>query len=293
MKTLSTAAFRAAHEFILTNARLIDRHRFAFHFQNGPAAAVRAALLPYANPDGGFGNALEPDLRGAGSQPVPIEVGLHVLHEIGAHGDPLAAAAADYLPTITTDAGGVPFVGPDPEPCGPWWTDAPSEASVNPTASIVGLLHALRIEHPWRDRAEEFCWNAIKALPGNRIEPYDARAILVLLDHHPDRDRAAATLADLRDSLLAVVTLDPDAPGHIHRPIDIATTPDRIATTLFDQATMDRQLDWLLDTQLPDGGWDIDFPAWCPATGPEWRGNLTVGRLLTLRAYGRLAASNS
>lgn len=277
-----------AEEFILTNARLLDRRRYAFHFRNETADTVRAALLPYANSDGGFGNALEPDLRGAGSQPVPVEMALHVLHEIGATKDPLAHTAADFLPTITTDAGGVPFVLPNAEPCAPWWHDASPDAAINPTAALVGLLYALEIEHPWRDRAEEFCWRTIKSLAGGRIEPYDFRAILVLLDHHPDRDRATATLAELRDPILAGVTFDPEAPGHIHRPIDIATSPDGIAATLFDRATMDRQLDWLAKTQQPDGGWDIDFPAWCPATGPEWRGNLTLGRLLTLRAYDRL-----
>lgn len=284
MKTLA-----AAEEFILTNARLLDRQRFAFHFRNGSADTVRAALVPYANPDGGFGNALEADLRGAGSQPVPVEVALHVLHEIGATGDPLAQRAADFLLTASTDEGGVPFVLPDAEPCAPWWQEGDnSAASINPTASLVGLLYALGIEHPWRDRAEQFCWRTIAAFAGGRIEPYDFRAILVLLDNHPDRDRATATLADLRASILAAVTLDPDTPGHIHRPIDVATRPDGVAATLFDRATMDRQLDWLEKTQRADGGWDIDWPAWCPAGGPEWRGNMTLGRLLTLRAYGRL-----
>lgn len=278
----------AAEEFIFTNARLLDRLRFAFHFRNGTADSVRAALLPYANSDGGFGNALEPDLRGPGSQPVPIEMALYVLHEIGANNDPLAHKATDFLTTITTNVGGVPFVGPSPEPCAPWWQDAKPDAAINPTAALVGLLYALKIDHPWRDRAEEFCLRTITSLAGERIEPYDFRAILVLLDNHPDRDRAASTLGQLRDSILAAVTFEPDAPGHIHRPIDIATAPDGIAATLFDRATMDRQLDWLEKTQRSDGGWDIDFPAWCPATGPEWRGNLTLGRLLTLRAYGRL-----
>ena len=37
-----------------------------------------------------------------------------------------------------------------------------------------------------------------------------------------------------------------------------------------------------------DGGWDIAFPSWTPVTRPEWRGFVTVDRLLTLRAYGRL-----
>src|SRR5262249_33851121 len=88
--------------------------------------------------------------------------------------------------------------------------------------------------------------------------------------------------------LLSGVTYDPDAPGHIHRPIDFAPESGTLAASLFDAATLDRHLDVLQAAQQPDGGWEIDFPAWCPATGPEWRGSFTLGRLRTLRSYGRL-----
>lgn len=290
---MTSATARAAH-FIDTNARLLDRLRFAFHFTGGSAAAVRTALLPYANPDGGFGNALEADLRGADSQPVPVEAALHVLHEIGSIGDPLAVAAAGYLQTITTPAGGVPWVlsSARDTACAPWWQEGASvddpPASLNPTASIVGLLYALRVEHPWRAPAEEFCWQQLKALAGKEIESYVGHAILTFLEHHPDRDRALATLTELRDGLLSGVTYDPDAPGHIHRPIDFAPESGTLAAGLFDAGTLDRHLDVLQAAQQSDGGWEIDFPAWCPASGPEWRGSFTLGRLLTLRSYGRL-----
>ncbi len=62
----------AARSFILGNARLLDRHRFAFRFEGGRADDVVTALRPYQNADGGFGHALEPDLRGAESEPVPV-----------------------------------------------------------------------------------------------------------------------------------------------------------------------------------------------------------------------------
>ena len=67
-----------ARQFILGNARLLDRKRFAFRFEGGSAKDVVAALRPYQNVDGGFGHALEPDLRCAASQPVPTELALEI-----------------------------------------------------------------------------------------------------------------------------------------------------------------------------------------------------------------------
>ena len=53
----------AAADFIWRNARLLERHVFSRLFLGGSAKAAVAALLPYQNPDGGFGNGLEPDIR--------------------------------------------------------------------------------------------------------------------------------------------------------------------------------------------------------------------------------------
>ena len=59
-----------AYTFILNNARLLERRRFAYLFGGGPREPVLAALRAYQNPDGGFGNALEPDKRTPTSQPI-------------------------------------------------------------------------------------------------------------------------------------------------------------------------------------------------------------------------------
>ena len=63
-KMLTASALAAAERFTWLNARLIDRLRFAHLFRGGAAAPVVAALRPYQNADGGFGNGLEPDFRG-------------------------------------------------------------------------------------------------------------------------------------------------------------------------------------------------------------------------------------
>ena len=69
----------AAENFVWSAARLVDRHRYALLFAEGPAQPVIDALRGYRNPDGGFGHGLEPDLRSPGSQPAPTLYALEIL----------------------------------------------------------------------------------------------------------------------------------------------------------------------------------------------------------------------
>lgn len=290
MKTITSEALASAEQFLQLNGRLIDRHRFARHFRGGPAAAVLDALRPYANADGGFGNALEPDLRGAGSQPQPVEVALRIMDELDALDGPMVTAACGYLETITTANGGVPFVLPSVRdtPRAPWWqTEDDPPGTLNPTAAIAGLLHKHRIAHPWLERATAFCWQAIER--AETVDPYTARAVLTFLDHAPERDRADKAFAAIRDGVLAGVELDPGATGPVHFPLDFAPAPAGYGRELFTREVIDTHLDALVDAQAGDGGWTPNWPFWTPVNAFEWRGFVTVEQLLTLRSYGRLA----
>ncbi|PZG51092.1 hypothetical protein C1I98_09120 [Spongiactinospora gelatinilytica] len=288
MKVLTKEAFARAERHIMLNARLIDRLRFAALFGDGTAGPVLAALRLYRNPDGGFGNALEPDLRGAGSQPEPVEVAFWILDELDAFDDPMVPAACDYLSSVTTPDGGVPFVLPSVRdtPHAPWWqTPDDPPGSLVPTASIAGVLAAHGVEHPWLGPATAFCWERLAAV--TETTPYEARAIVNFLERATDRERADHEFARLREAISATVTYDPDAQGDAHFPYDFAPRPGRLP--LFDDAVLDRHLDALIDAQRPDGGWGFNWPEWTPAVGPEWNGCITVARLVTLRAYGRLS----
>ncbi|MEW2356654.1 hypothetical protein [Spirillospora sp. NPDC029432] len=291
MNTLQAKDLDAAEDFLRLNARLIDRHRFALHFRGGPAGAVVAALRPYENPDGGYGHALEPDLRGEASQPVPAQHALQFLHEAGADTDPAVARIGDYLASITRPGGGVPFVLPTVRdtPRAPWWqTPDDPPGSINPTATLAGLLHQMGSRHPWLASATEFSWNYLEN-GEHEVGPYDALAVLCFLDHVPDRDRAEAAFERVRGPLRA--SLDPAAPDAHHSPLDYAPAPGGFGHRLFDPAAIDAELDALVDARLDDGGWTVDFPFWTPITEPEWRGFVTVERLRTLHAYGRLDLS--
>ncbi|GAA3136457.1 hypothetical protein [Nonomuraea salmonea] len=215
-----------AERYLLHHGRLIDRLRFQALFRGGPREPVLHALHAYQNPDGGFGHALEPDLRGAGSQPESVEVALWILDELDAFGSPMVAAACDYLASVTTPDGGVPWVLPSVRetPRAPWWqTDDDPPGALVPTAPIAGLLHKHGVAHPWLAGATAFCWSRLADLkePGT----YEAMAALTFLTYVPDRERALAEFDRLRDVLLGTVTYDLDAPGHVHHPLDFAPRP--------------------------------------------------------------------
>ncbi|MEV0596623.1 hypothetical protein [Nonomuraea cavernae] len=277
-----------AERYLQVHGRLLDRLRFEALFAGGSRERVLAALRCYQNSDGGFGNALEPDLRGAGSQPEPVEVAFWILDELDAFSDPMVPAACDYLRSVTAADGGVPFVLPSVRDTfrAPWWnTGDDPPGNLIPTASIAGLLHEHGIEHPWLGPATEFCWAAIADV--ERTNPYQARAIVTFLDRVPDRHRAEAEFGRLRDAILETVAFDPGTPGAAHFPLDFAPSPLRLP--LFDTETLDRHLDALLAAQSPEGGWNGNWEMWTPLVEHEWGGHVTVGCLKTLRDYGRLS----
>ena len=278
-----------AEEFMLLNARLLERRLFALLFRGGAAEPALAALRAYQNADGGLGNALEPDKRCADSQPIDQEVALHVMDDAGFDAG-LAGRMCDFLQTITTAEGGVPFVLTTARsaPRAPWWnTEDDPPASLNPTAAIAGLLHKHGFRHLWLDQATTYCWTAIEASPLD--EPHLLLAILTFLENAPDQARAQAALHRLATNLFerGLVALDPATEGYVKTPLDYAPTPQSWCRRLFGDDAIAAHLDALAARQQPDGGWPIAWPAVSAANELEYRGIVTIGALKTLRAYGR------
>lgn len=278
-----------AQDFIWKYARLLERQEFAYSFRGGPKLLVLSALRAYQNADGGFGNALEPDKRNLESQPVDVEVGLQVLDRMDAFDDPMIGQVCNFLETITTPEGGLPFALPSVKkyPRAPWWeADENPPASLNPTASIAGLLLKHQIDHPWVRRAEAYCWQAITAT--ETTEFHDVMPIVTFLEHAPDRRRAKTELERVakRVNMANVVSLDPNASGYAQSPLDWAPTPDRSLRGLFSDAVIQAHLQALAAKQQPDGGWPINWTPVSVAVEYEWRGIRTIAALQTLKAYG-------
>ena len=287
---VTTPDLSKATDFIWRIARLLERRRFAYLFLGGEKQAVVEALRPYQNPDGGFGNGLEPDVRAPVSQPVPTWTALCVLDEAEAFDDPMVTRACDYLLSITTPEGGVPFalLSVRDYPHAPWWeTGDQPPASLNPTAAIAALLHKHRVEHPWLTIATEYCWRQLDAL--DQTSPYEMRAVLPFLDFVSDRQRAKQVFARVGPKILEqkLVALTPTTQEETHTPLNFAPAPQSLARRLFSDEVIEAHLDALASAQQEDGGWQFNWLAWNPAAALEWRGIVTIEALVMLRAYGR------
>jgi hypothetical protein len=280
----------AAAQFIAGHARLLERRRFGYFEGDAPSEAVVRALAAYRNGDGGIGH-LEPDIRTPASQPPCVLYALDILNEVEATDLSLARGALDWLETVTEDDGGVPFVLPSAKgwPHAPWFApeDAPG-SSLLMTAGIAAAAHRLGLEHPWRDRATEYCWaHTHGALTGHA---YEMRYVADFLDAVPDRARAGAELDALagRVSGDGVVRVEGGTDDEALRPLDLAPWPGHAARRLFGDDVIERELDRLAAGQQEDGGWTFTWLAWNPAAAWEWRGVVTIEALRTLQAYGRL-----
>lgn len=290
-----------AEQFVWLTARVLEQRRFAYHFLRGGAEPVEVALAAHLNEDGGYGHALEPDLRGPVSQPLHTGHALRVLDSIGRCGGLRIERICRYLTEVSTHDGALPAVHPSQRgyPTAPFVpvVDDPPSALLS-TGPVVGLLHRNQVWHAWLFRATEFCWSAVESL--EKSHPYEIQAAVAFLDGVPDRSRAQAVADRLgrlvREQRLAV--LDPErlddfpvapgyAPGEHHFPYDYARVPDSLARRWFTDEEMARSLDHLAAAQQEDGGWPVTWRRWAPGPAVEARPIVTIEALRTLRAHGR------
>jgi hypothetical protein len=276
----------AAETFIWSAARLVDRHRYAMLFQDGTADPVLAALGGYRNLDGGFGHALEPDLRCPGSQPAATLSALEMLHEAGRLDSDMASGARAWVASIAAVDGGIPNALPgfEPYPHSPWWSAAPGSFL---TFALAAVLHAGGTSgDEWLDRATEWCWREVDvaATPAG----YWLKFACAFLDAVPDEDRARTAIASLRSRVdLAALAPAGGVAGEALRPLDLSPRPGSRTRWLVSDDYVEAHLDVVESEQREDGGWMFDWLAWSPEQTSAWRGIVTIRALTWLRDNGR------
>ena len=143
---------------MFATARLLDRHRLAVLLHGAPSAPVLAALRAYRNPDGGFGHALEPDVRSPDSETTAALHALEVLSEIAALDDPMVADIAALgrghrrsgrrRAVRAADRRGPPACA----------MDGALPGGSHLTFAIAGMLWHAGSGEPWLRRATAWCW---------------------------------------------------------------------------------------------------------------------------------------
>jgi hypothetical protein len=317
MKQLTPQAFQRARAFLETQARPLDWAIFAHRFEGAPAEEVVSALAAFQNDDGGFGHALEPDVRTPSSSALATGIGLDVLRELGCDAQhPMVRHAVRFLLATHDPQTQTWRVAPhdtNDYPHAPWWHDEAGSLArafdgfqIIPRAQIVGLLHhyaaltraggkGQEIEAGWLDAVTADTLTAIEAMPAERLSGDDLRYVLSLAETAalPARDRARL-VHWLRAVVPAVVTRDPEQWGtYCTPPLKVAPTPaSPVADLLWDD--LQAYLDYQIAHQTAQGHWeptwtwgDVYPEAWKQAK-QAWRGHLTLETLTRLRAFGRL-----
>ncbi|MEU4560694.1 hypothetical protein AB0F72_20135 [Actinoplanes sp. NPDC023936] len=282
----------AAVSFVATHARALERRRLAHLLGRGEPEAVLAALDGYRNPDGGYGWALEPDLRSVTSQPVGAMHALEVCAEIGDTGPERVPRLLDWLAEQSNDDGGIPFSLPfaDTEGCAPHWVAAGPDSSLTMTAQLAAQAHRLArrnrkvARHPWLAAATAYC---LDTMEGITEEPHAIELMFTMyfLDAIAGDDPRARTLLD---RWTGFVHLDGPTPvaggaeGEVLHPLDFTPHADSPSRARFSAEAIAADRERLAGQQRADGGWDVTFQTFSPAAALEWRGYATVQAVMVL-----------
>jgi hypothetical protein len=288
---LDNAIIDKGTNFIWSNARLLERVIFEYAFFKGSSARILSALRAYHNDDGGFGHALEPDLRAPDSHPLFIEFGMRTLHICQIRDTAITRSVCEFLAIHADLVHGIPTLFPSSQhyPRAPHWNTPSAELpSWDRFAGIIGLVNWQGISDPWLQQAVQSC---VDRFATTTFE--DAHTILTafcLLESIPDGSQKNELFKKLAKDLLQADFFSADAPvrGYSLTPLDFAPTPSSYCRSLFSVEQLETHSVDLASTQDIDGGWPITWEPPSEAATWEWRACRTVNALMTLRAYGKV-----
>ncbi|HNT55030.1 MAG TPA: hypothetical protein PKG95_09985 [Anaerolineaceae bacterium] len=304
-RMMGSAAFEAAQQFIEKNARPLEVARFRQAFAAGPAGTVFAALKKYQNPDGGFGQALEPDLRARESSALGTSVAFQVIRATPAPPEPdlVARAVRFLLETLDRVEGHwriIPIAA-EQSPHAPWWHQTGREAawngfSLNPSAELLGYLC---------DYAELVPADVLALLAGRvlghlgglqEIGMHDLLCCIRLFQTRSLPGEVRTPLTRELNRLIPgnVACLPAQWSEYSLRPLQVVTSPESPFLPELKDA-VEANLNYEISTQNPDGSWTPNwtwggaYPEDWLMARREWSGIITLEKLLLLKTFGRIA----
>ena len=222
--------------FIWENARFLERAIFEHQFYGGSDERILEILRTYQNKDGGFGHALEPDMRTPESQPLFVEFALRTLYECNLRDLEVAYQVCDFLSQHADLERGIPPLLPSSRnyPRAAHWDNQKWEQpSLDRLIGLVGLANWQGVRHPWLQKAVETCVGRVAT-----TRYTDAHTILnafCLLESLHKRTTTADLFSKLAQELNEADYLCADVPvtGYALTPLDFAPTPDSYCRRIF------------------------------------------------------------
>jgi hypothetical protein len=275
---MTVDAIKRAGSYFQSNGRDIDRARYEYHFGDLSREDLLAVLSRYQNPDGGFGNGLEPDISAPDSNPFAIDLALQIcIHANVPAEHELLQGTVDYLEREQSEEGEWRFSeGVIGQPMAPWFQSW-EWPNLNPACPIAGHLQELglgserlhsrvaglfeRLADPYELVSDEFynigkyAYYFIPQPESDQRELYLSGVLWWLI-----RQNSAGKLADS---------------GHF---FEYIRTPHTYTGVRMPPSILAERLDALAAEQAEDGGWPTPYAT-------HWRGWATVQNLLVLEAF--------
>ena len=302
---LSKQAFETSRRFLEASARPLEIARFGHAFHGESGDVVIEALEKFRNADGGFGHALEPDLRTGESSALCTSIAFQILRasELKTTPDFVSTSISYFLETLDREQGHWRIIPTSAErsPHAPWWNQTGREEafdrfSLNPTAEILGYLYDVREQVP-HELLSELTERVIRHLSGlEKIEMHDLLCCLRLLQtkNLPEKN-GEQVHRELARLIHGPVAWDP-APwkGYTLRPLQVIDDPaspflagheESVAANLeYEMSERNEDGSW-----TPTWSWGDAYPAEWPLAKREWTGILTLEKLLLLRRFHRIS----
>lgn len=304
VSVLSREAFEASQHFIELTARPLEIARFKHAFAGGSIGLVFDALRRYQNSDGGFGHALEPDLRARESSTLCSSIAFQVLRSTQAQPDQafVSLGIKFFLDTLDRVEGHWRIIPASAvrSPHAPWWNQASRENvfdgfSLNPTAEILGYLFDCQELVPG-DILALLSDRVLSYLSGiEKIEMHDLLCCLRLLQtetlpgeiREPLRRKLAVLIP-------GIVARSPEQwSGYSLRPLQVVDGPGSLLMPELKEA-VEANLDYEIASQNIDGAWTPTwtwggaYPEDWEIARREWSGIITLEKLLLLKKFGRI-----
>lgn len=299
---LSQNNYLKARDFILTNARMIERRLFHFHFGDGDKEGVFHAVYAYRNLDGGFGHGMEPDTASPESQPLFSIMALETLDEVGyLTKEIILKDFMPYFESITTEKGGIPwmFRPKSDYPCEGHFKTVKEWAALSTTAPLLGILEKHEIDIPWMKKAEEFVWSEFERIKDKHVFCYlCVPRWLTFLRYTKSQEKAIKTINNLKkwisnNGIICEDKFD-DGWGLYGKPhsLNYAVSSESILYSLFTKEAIESDIKELINRQKENGQWDTWYGI-SEGTKLEWAGIQTLWVLKVLKNYEGIENINS
>ena len=309
MKRLSRENFNLARKFLKTEARPLERTLFEFWFEDEKLESVYSELAKFQNTDGGFGHALEPDMRTPSSSALATGIGMETLKAIGCPADhPLVTNAVKWLEATYQQDTKVWRVIPmdaNAYPHAPWWHDEEGSLAqtfdgfrIIPRVLLVGLLHHFSDfgNQTWFEALTE---ETVQYIEAQQVLGSGGGSDLEYAIHLAETEELPAHYRErlekiLRKAIPEVIARDIDKwEQYSITPLKVVPTPDALGADLIQEA-LQKHLDWVVAHQTPEGTWE---PTWSwgefnqnywQQAKCDWTGYLTLNTLRSLQSFGRI-----